>query len=80
MSQGLLPTPRANKVNGMDLNNGALANRNKGNLEEAVEKIVTGCPPTGGAASRLNPLFVEEMMGFPEGWLASPFLGGGRKP
>ena len=30
----------------------------------------------GGGSSRLNPLFVEEMMGFPEGWTASPFLGG----
>ena len=77
---GLLPTPRANKVNGLDLNNEALANRDKGNLEEAVAKIVTSCPPTDGATSQLNPLFVEEMMAFPLDWLVSPFLGGGRKP
>ena len=76
----LLPTPRANKVNGLDLNNEALANRDKGNLEEAVAKIVTSCPPTDGATSQLNPLFVEEMMAFPLDWLVSPFLGGGRKP
>ena len=30
----------------------------------------------GGGSSQLNPLFVEEMMGFPEGWTLSPFLGG----
>ena len=77
---GLLPTPRANKVNGLDLNNEALANRDKGNLEEAVAKIVTSCPPTDGATSQLNPLFVAEMMNFPLDWLVSPFLGGGRKP
>ena len=77
---GLLLTPRANKVNGLDLNNEALANRDKGNLEEAVAKIVTSCPPTDGATSQLNPLFVEEMMAFPLDWLVSPFLGGGRKP
>lgn len=29
-----------------------------------------------GRNSRLNPLFVEEMMGFPRGWTASPFQGG----
>ena len=66
---GLLPTPRVNKVNGLDLNNEALANRNKGNLEEAVAKIVTSCPPTDGATSQLNPLFVCDMMGFPITWL-----------
>ena len=77
---GLLPTPRANKVNGLDLSNEALANRNKGNLEEAVAKIVTNCPPTDGATSQLNPLFVEEMMAFPKEWLVSPFLGGEPKP
>lgn len=29
-----------------------------------------------GKNSRLNPLFVEEMMGFPKGWMVSPFLNG----
>ena len=27
-----------------------------------------------GTTSRLNPLFVEEMMGFPNGWILLPFL------
>lgn len=34
----LLPTPRANKVNGINLNNPQIAQRNKGNLEESVAK------------------------------------------
>ena len=77
---GMLPTPRANKVNGLDLNNEALANRDKWNLEEAVAKIVTSCQPTDGQASQLNPLFVTEMMGFPPDWLVSPFQSGGQNP
>ena len=36
----LLPTPRANKVTDMDLNNPALAERNKANLGEEVAKMV----------------------------------------
>ena len=44
--RGMLPTPRANQVNGCDLNSENLANRNKGNLEETVAKWVTGLLPT----------------------------------
>lgn len=33
-----------------------------------------------GAGSRLNPLFVAEMMGFPASWLVSPFLRGAGNP
>ena len=29
-----------------------------------------------GKTSQLSPLFVEEMMGFPKGWTASPFQSG----
>jgi len=42
----MLPTPRANQVNGCDLNNPKIANRNKGNLEEVVSKIIVGMLPT----------------------------------
>ena len=42
LGMGLIPTPRANQVNGCDLNSEALATRNKGNLEETVAKLVTG--------------------------------------
>jgi hypothetical protein len=41
---GMLPTPRANQVNGCDLNSESLANRNKGNLEEHIAKWVTMLP------------------------------------
>lgn len=49
---------------------------------------VTGLPKTAmqsdeyrtGTGSRLNPLYVAEMMGFPGNWLVSPFLGGAGKP
>lgn len=41
LSKILIPTPRANKVNGLNLdNNEKLANRNKGNLEEVIAKIL----------------------------------------
>lgn len=44
---GLLPTPRANKVNGCDMNSENLANRNKGNLEETIAGwVVNGMLPT----------------------------------
>jgi hypothetical protein len=29
-----------------------------------------------GKTSQLSPQFVEEMMGFPKGWTASPFQSG----
>ena len=41
MDLSLLPTPRANVVNGCDLNNPKLAERHKSNLEEEVAKMVT---------------------------------------
>ena len=37
---GLLPTPRANKVTDTDLNNPNIASRNKSNLEEEVAKMI----------------------------------------
>jgi hypothetical protein len=40
MLDSLLPTPRANKVNGCDLNSPMLAERNKSNLEEEIAKMV----------------------------------------
>ena len=32
--------------------------------------------PSRGKTSHLSPLFVEEMMGFPQGWTVSPFQSG----
>ena len=43
--KGLLPTPRANEVNGLNLaNNPKLANRNEGNLEEVIAKALLPTP------------------------------------
>ena len=100
---GLLPTPRANKVNGCNLMSEKLANRNKGNLEEwAAKALQSQMLPTPtaddnpakntgkrnqdglqkrvyqmtGETSQLSVQFVQEMMGFPPGWLVLPFLDG----
>ena len=47
--KGMLPTPRANKVNGCNLNSENLASRGKGNLEESVAQWVVGMLPTPAA-------------------------------
>ena len=45
MDLSLLPTPRANKVQNLNLaNNEKLANRNKGNLEEVIAKMILPTP------------------------------------
>ncbi len=46
------------------------ANAASSNLSEQIAHMI------GGGTSRLNPLFVAEMMGFPEDWTVSPFLHG----
>lgn len=53
-----------------NMNMQALKNHNKenANLAEQIAHKV------GGGTSQLNPLFVEEMMGFPLMWTALPFL------
>ena len=76
---GMLPTPRAGIVEGLDLYNPNIATRGKGNLEEAVSKLLTSnrdsvSEEEHGMTSQLSPLFVEEMMGFPTGWILLPFL------
>lgn len=71
----MLPTPRANKVNSANLNSPTLAQRNKGNLEESIAKAIQQKQPSKtGKTSQLNPLFVEEMMGFPLMYTTLPFL------
>ena len=68
---GLLATPTARDWKG------AQGRAYKG---ESMDLPMQVCPPTDGATSQLNPLFVQEMMGFPADWLVSPFLGGEPKP
>jgi hypothetical protein len=60
--KSLLPTPQAADA---DKTTKASA---RDNLNKTFQ--------TGGT-SQLNPLFVGEMMGFPEDWLVSPFQDGG---
>ena len=71
----MLPTPTASAANG-------------GGSAESLEKRgrgETNCLAswatlkTDGKNSQLNPQFVEEMMGFPENWTASPFQSGETK-
>lgn len=65
-----LLTPMAADRMMANMNMQALKNHNKekANLSEQIAHKV------GGGTSQLNPLFVEEMMGFPLMWTALPFL------
>lgn len=65
-----LLTPMAADGMRANMNMQALKNHNKekANLAEQIAHKV------GGGTSQLNPLFVEEMMGFPLMWTALPFL------
>lgn len=68
---GLLPTPIASYMRA-----GTTKERKdstpRTELNHQGSRIVGKC-------SQLNPLFVEEMMGFPAYWTASPFQNGGKK-
>jgi hypothetical protein len=62
-SMGMLPTPQAmegNKITGLE---------NQDSLTKRARQM-------SGKTSQLNPLFVEEMMGFPKNWTTLPFLNG----
>ena len=63
----LLPTPKCQEERG-----NASRDRGKFNLTDEVAGVWK--PP--GKTSQLSPLFVEEMMGFPKNWTASPFQSG----
>ena len=67
---GLLLTPTASDGIRANMNMQDLKKHNKenSNLAEQIAHKV------GGGTSQLNPLFVEEMMGFPLMWTALPFL------
>lgn len=72
---GLLPTPTANDAKNVTLP--ASQGIRKGGLSK---KAMQSDEYRTGTGSRLNPLYVAEMMGFPGNWLVSPFLGGAGKP
>ena len=66
-SHGMLPTPlssdNGDKVTGLE---------NQNSLTKMARSET-------GKTSQLNPLFVEEMMGFPKDWTALPFQSGEKK-
>ena len=62
---GILPTPKAQEVRG-----NVAMDRGKSNLTDEIANIYK----PAGRNSQLNPLFVEEMMGFPLMWTTLPYL------
>lgn len=74
---GMLPTPTTRDYkssmspNGMMRKNGKLRNDALSNIPVMLGEHCTQRP---GTTSQLNPLFVEEMMGFPLMWTTLPFL------
>ena len=61
---GMLPTPRAGDY------------QSPGQHGEGGPDLITAVSSPTGTTSRLNPLFVAEMMGFPTDWTVLPFLRG----
>jgi hypothetical protein len=82
--QGMLPTPSALDWNSARKPKTFLEaqkrHKLKGvTLQNPLKQMAVNLNPTG-STSQLNPLFVEEMMGFPENWTTSPFLNGEMNP
>ena len=65
---GLLPTPKVQESRG-----NVTKDRGKFNLTDEICKVFD---LVGKTSLQLNPLFVEEMMGFPQDYLVSPFQDG----
>jgi hypothetical protein len=74
----MLPTPTATDCKGAypptSINNNEARKHMLRNVYQHIET------PYHSKNSQLNPLFVEEMMGFPENWTALPFLSGETNP
>lgn len=64
---GLLATPKARDWKGT---------QGRAYKEGKMDLPMQVCRQTDGRTSQLNPLFVQDMMGFPSDWLVSPFQGG----
>ena len=79
---GLLPTPTAmeikhsNRVKGLKEKGakGMYSRKNGALRPNGLTNFLDFNNQVGGGTSQLNPLFVEEMMGFPLMWTALPFL------
>lgn len=86
---GMLPTPTARDEKNPSSPDGKRIARKmeQGYTVELNDLAAMGCLPTpdcspenDGSDSRLSPLFVEEMMGFPYGWTTFPFLSQNGEP
>jgi hypothetical protein len=76
-AQGLLPTPATRDYKGANsMEHLTRESSNRNHLDQLPNAIKLAT----GNTSQLNPLFVEEMMGFPENWTLSPFLNGVKNP
>lgn len=79
---GLLPTPTAmevkhsKRVKGLKEQGakGMYSRKNGALRPNGLTDFLDFNNQVGGGTSQLNPLFVEEMMGFPLMWIALPFL------
>lgn len=80
---GMLPTPTAMNYKGsvsfekLKRTDGKMRTDDLKNIPVMIGQH---CQQTDGATSQLNPLFVQEMMGFPYLWTELPFQSGGRNP
>jgi hypothetical protein len=72
--QGMLPTPAARDFSGA-VKSGKRITKN-GKIQNYGKQLPNIIQDLGGKPSQLNPLFVAEMMGFPENWTTLPFLNG----
>ena len=80
---GMMPTPTAMNYKGsvsfekLKRKDGKMRTDDLKNIPVMIGQH---CQQTDGATSQLNPLFVQEMMGFPYLWTELPFQSGGRNP
>ena len=68
---GLLPTPTA-----VSDAKGGCTRKDAKRQNDTLAHAIHGMVGQTGKTSQLNPLFVAEMMGFPEDWTVLPFLSG----
>jgi len=71
---GMLPTP--NQRDYLGCTRPGLRITSTGKTQKYGEVLPDTIKRITSSTSQLNPLFVEEMMGFPENWTLSPFLNG----
>jgi hypothetical protein len=69
----ILPTP-----NQRDYKGHSITENHPEGFNQSLPNAIAQMNLTNGKTSHLNPLFVEEMMGFPKNWTASPFQNGGK--